>query len=54
MVVILTNPTLKYGRGGGTLKVFLKSGSAGIFRDIIFVLYFIQVYDVAVEILTLH
>lgn len=53
MVVILTNPTLKYGRGG-TLKVFLKSGSAGIFRDIIFVLYFIQVYDVAVEILTLH
>lgn len=46
---------LIYGRGGGmAIKVFLKSGSAGIFRDIIFVLYFSQMYVFAVEILTLH
>lgn len=53
VVAILTNATLKWG-GGQTRKVIGKSGSAGILRDIIFVLCFIQMYDFAVEIGTLH
>lgn len=42
------------GAGNGHKGLFGKSGSAGIFRDIIFVLYFSQMYVFAVEVVTLH